>query len=270
MTTADSMPEVPEQAERACYVYGIVSEPDDTDVLEKLPAVADPDAEVRLVAQGGIAAIVSEVPLDRPLGTPEDLHAHAHVLDSLAASDLVVLPFRFGSVLPDDSAVIDELLENGRDDFLRAVERLADQAQFTLRARYEEDAVLREVLEEREDIRKLREELVGVAAEAAHEGRIQLGELVSQAVAEKRRVDAAAVEEHLMPFSAAVKSTEPASADGVVDSAFLVEDSRRKEFEEAAEALARSWHGRVRFRLLGPVAAYDFVDDALSEPKGDR
>ncbi|MEV6318114.1 GvpL/GvpF family gas vesicle protein [Streptomyces sp. NPDC051776] len=261
---------VPEQAERACYVYGVVPEPEDAGALEKLPAVADPDAEVRFVARSGLAAVVSEIPLDRPLGTPEDLQAHAHVLDSLAASSMVVLPFRFGTVLPDEEAVIDELLENGREDFLRAAERLADQAQFTIRARYDEDAVLREILEERPDIRKLREELAGAPEEAGHDGSIRLGELVSQAVAEKRRVDAAAVEEHLMPFSVAVKSVEPASADGVVDSAFLVEDRRRKEFEEAAEELARSWHGRVRLRLLGPVAPYDFVDDALNDTKGDR
>ncbi|MGP3923349.1 GvpL/GvpF family gas vesicle protein [Streptomyces sp. 8N616] len=262
--------EAAQPALRALYVYGVVPASELSGQLEKLPAVAEPEAPVQLISQGGIAAVVSEVPTDRPLGTPEDLEAHANVLDTLARIPVAVLPFRFGTVLPDAGAVTDELLGSGHEDFVRALDRLAGRAQLTLRARYVEDTVLREVIEERPDIRELREHLAGLPEEAGYEDRIRLGELVSEAITTKRRRDAAALEEFFEPFVDATKSVEPASAEGVVDSSYLVEDRRREEFEKAAEELARRWYDRIRLRLLGPVAPYDFVDDALSDTEGDR
>ncbi len=41
--------------------------------------------------------------------------------------------------------------------------------------------------------------------------------------------------------------------------ALLVDDDRRAEFEEHLEGLAEAVHERIRLRLVGPVAPYDFV-----------
>ena len=95
---------------RACYVYGVVPGDRSDDAVRDLGGVGDPDAAVTLVRHGDQAAVVSEVPLDKPLGTPEDLRAHARVLDALAAQSSPVLPFRFGTVVRDTTAVTDELL----------------------------------------------------------------------------------------------------------------------------------------------------------------
>ena len=176
--------------ERACYVYGVVPEDRSDDAVKDLPAVGDPDAPVTLVRHGGQAAVVSEVPVDKPLGTPDDLRAHAEVLDTLAARASPVLPFRFGTVVRDTAAVTDELLDEGHDDFARALDRLRGRSQFTLRARYVQDAVLHEVLTEQPEAVRLREELQGLPEEAGYDQRIQLGQLVMDAIAAKRAVDA--------------------------------------------------------------------------------
>src|SRR5689334_783301 len=75
----------------ACYVYGIVGQPDaghDADsTVGQLPAVGgDSEARVEFVRHRDIAAAVSPLHTDRPLGRPEDLRAHAGVLNTLAAS----------------------------------------------------------------------------------------------------------------------------------------------------------------------------------------
>lgn len=41
--------------------------------------------------------------------------------------------------------------------------------------------------------------------------------------------------------------------------AFLVDLNKEDEFDEAVDALGRDWEGRVRLRLRGPLAPYDFV-----------
>ncbi|MEU8824957.1 GvpL/GvpF family gas vesicle protein [Streptomyces sp. NPDC048636] len=251
--------------ERACYVYGVVADDRDDDVVKDLSAVGDREATVTLVRRGGQAAVVSEVPTGKPLGTPDDLRAHARVLDALAADGSPVLPFRFGTVVRDTDAVAGELLAEGHDDFDRALERLRGRSQFSLRARYVEDAVLREVLTEQPEARRLREQLQGLPEEAGYNERIQLGQLMMDAIAAKREVDALEVTRRLGPLALASATSEPSSAEGLVNAAFLVEDARRADFERAAEELAAHWRDRVQLRLLGPLAPYDFVADALGD-----
>lgn len=254
-------------AGRGCYVYGIVADPSPevAKEIEDLPAVADPEASLTFVRHDGIAAVISEVPVDVPLGRPDDLQAHARALDTLAAAGTAVLPLRFGTVVRDPQAVADELLAGGHDDFAAALERLAGHAQFTMKARYVQDAVLREVLTEQPVARQLRDELAEMPEDAGYYQRVELGQIVSDAIAAKREADCAELLRRLEPFADASVEGRPPSGDEVVNASFLVAHRRRAAFEEAAEQLARDWHGRVQLRLLGPLAPYEFVSAAMGE-----
>jgi hypothetical protein len=212
-----------------------------------------------------LAAVVSEVDTGRPFGTPDDLKAHAEVLDNLAAALQPVLPFRFGTVLRDRQAVAEALLDEYGDRLAEGLAELQGKAQFTLKGRYDLDVVLREVLTERPEAQRLRDELSGLPEEAGYYQRVRLGELVSESIAAKRWADAEEVERRLAPLAVAASAGEPAAAEGQADVAFLVEHSRRGAFERAADDLARRWHGRARLRLLGPLAPYDFVPRDLGE-----
>lgn len=248
------------------YVYGVVSEPDTGPDLTAYPVVGDdPQVRVGWVRSAGLAAAVSPLTIDRPLGTPADLRAHAAVLDGLAENGVPVLPFRFGTVLDDEPTVAEGVLADGHDAFTTALDRLRGRTQFTVRARYERDAVLREVLDERPDIVELRERVAGLSEVAGRSELVRLGELVAQALDGKRKADAARLRERLAPAADAVVALEPADEDAIADFSFLVPDSGRPAFEQAAEQMAAEWRGRARLRLLGPLAPYDFVVEAMTE-----
>ncbi|WP_178974166.1 GvpL/GvpF family gas vesicle protein, partial [Mycobacterium colombiense] len=72
MTTSDQLGNQAQGTQRksGIYVYGIV--PADVQVEEHARGVGDPPAKVDVVREGDIAALISDVPTDRPLGTPED------------------------------------------------------------------------------------------------------------------------------------------------------------------------------------------------------
>ncbi|MEV4733722.1 GvpL/GvpF family gas vesicle protein [Saccharopolyspora sp. NPDC049426] len=237
------------------YVYGVTRAREDAP--SDLPAVGG-DSEVRAVSRGGLSALVSDLEISRPLGTPEDLLAHERVLDAVAA-DATVLPMRFGSVLTDVDAVTDELLEPHRDEFESALAELDGAVQYTVRGTYLADAHLREVVEEEPAIAELREQLRGVAEDVGYEERVRLGELVHEAVSAKRQADA----EHL------VRATEAAALRSQVHDvvgeaealhvSFLVDRGQVPDFEAALEELALRWAERVGLRQIGPLAPYDFV-----------
>jgi hypothetical protein len=239
------------------YVYGIV--PSDVELVPDIRGVGDPPGEVDMVRHGEVAALVSKIDLGQPLGRPDDLKVHAQLLDATAAADIPVLPIRFGAVLSDPDAVANDLLDEHHDLFAAALRELEGRAEYIVHGRYVEEAVLREVLAENSAARSLRDQLRELPDEAAQDVRIQLGEVVNQAVGAKREVDTARVIEALTPHTVASALREPSHEEDAVQVAFLAELSKEQDVEDALEEVASDWEGRVDLTLRGPMAPYDFV-----------
>lgn len=241
-------------ASQACYVYGVIaagaSTPEGVTGLH--------EEAVELLEHDGIAAVVSAVDVERPLGKRTDLLAHSRVLDAFAASGAVV-PIRFGSVLPDRSDVLTGLLKPGNARFRELLDELSGRTQFNLRAVYDEEVVLAEVVRENPAVAKLREQTRNQPEAATYYSRLRLGELVAQALTRKREAESEVILDALAPHSVAHSIREREGIDHLLDAAFLVDTEQRGPFEQAAEATAASLHGRARLRLVGPLAPYDFV-----------
>lgn len=236
------------------YVYGIVP----ADVETEEGAVGVDDSPVNIIRHGDIAALVSEISVHRPLGKPADLQAHARLLDGTARV-APVLPLRFGAVLTDADAVKDELLTAHADEFVAAMEELEGKAQFVVKGRYVEQAILWEVIGENDQASALKDEIRDQPEAATRDARMALGEIVANAIVAKREEDTHTVFGALESLADSVKVREPTHEEDAVHVAVLVEIARQDELEHAVGALAEQWDGRVEMRLLGPLAAYDFV-----------
>ncbi|WP_280501112.1 GvpL/GvpF family gas vesicle protein [Nocardia farcinica] len=247
----------------AVYVYGIV--PGDVVPEEHARGVGDPPCEVRVVRHGEVAALVSEVPVERPLGTPDDLTAHARLLDGSAAV-APVLPLRFGAVLTDADAVAKELLASHEQTLRAALAELEGRAQFVVKGRYVEQAILRELLDSDPQARRLREAIRDAPEDATRNERIALGELINAAIEQRRAEDTDRVVAALHALDPLVNPRPPTHEEDAAHVAVLIDLARQEELEQALAELARDWQGRVDLSLLGPMAAYDFV--ASPEPEG--
>jgi hypothetical protein len=203
-TSVESSPRSDRQV--GCYVYGIL--PHDVEVTEDSRGIGDRD--VRLIRHGEIAALVSEIPLDAPIGKPEDLAAHQRLLDS-AAVEAPVLPIRFGAVLASTDAVTEELLADNHDEFLAALRELEGKVEYLLKVRYEESAVLREILSDNQEAARLREELRGLPGDdaASRNIRIRLGELVNEGITATRAADTRTAIGELGAYAVASAEREP-------------------------------------------------------------
>ncbi|WP_280412701.1 GvpL/GvpF family gas vesicle protein [Nocardia asiatica] len=246
----------------AVYVYGIV--PADVEPEPHATGVGDPPGEVGVVRHGEIAALISTLESDRPLGTPDDLTAHAELLDGSAAI-APVLPLRFGAVMTDADAVENELLGANEDEFRSALEQLEGRAQFVIRGRYVEDTILRELLDENAQAAQLRDEIRDKPEDATRNARIALGELINQAIEAKRAEDTRRVVAEIEQFEPLINQREPTHEEEAVHVAVLVELARQQELEETLRRLGDEWDGRVELNLLGPMAAYDFVTKRTPE-----
>jgi hypothetical protein len=240
----------------ATYVYGLVKA--DAELPPKLNGLG-PSGRVSTITHQGVAAIVSDVPTDRPLGTRDDLIAHERVLDTVAERT-AVLPMRFPAVV-EEQGVVSELLAPNQDRFVEALARLDGLVQFTVKGRYVQDTALREIAEADPKIMALRERVRDVPEDASYYDRIRLGELVVAAMEQRRDEEGRRVLERLRPFAADISPRRLAQPDEVVNASFLVDRDRTKQFDDAVDDVARDFDGRVRFRLVGPLAPYDFVPE---------
>jgi hypothetical protein len=237
-----------------CYVYGVV--PADLVLPKHLRGVAG--QVVSLIPYGDVAAVTSLLDSDRTLAGRDDLLAHSHVLDAIAAVG-PVLPIRFGSVLQDQDAVKTNLLEPDEDRLRAMLDDVAGQSQFVVRARYVERQVLTEVVAENAEIARLRAATRDAPDDSSYGDRVRLGELVARALEAKSAEDGRNLLTELERHATAVNIREGAGVDRLLDVALLVEDSKRAEFERAVEELAEAYAGRATLKLIGPTAAYDFV-----------
>ena len=250
------------QTDTAVYVYGIL--PGDVELNEEAAGVGDPPSPVRLVRYHDIAALVSDVDLSRPLGRPEDLMVHEELLDA-SASDVPVLPLRFGAVVTDDDAVASELLQAHYDEFTAALQELEGVAEFVVKGRYVEQAILREILAEDPAAGHLAEQIRNVGPDASRDLQIQLGEIIGAAVAEKREQDTRTLGDALAGRVSESVIRPPTHELDAVHAAFLAEGAARDRLLEVVQQLAADWEGRVDLRLMGPMAAYDFVGTLAPE-----
>ena len=238
----------------ATYVYGVFK------AGETAPAIAGiHGAELREITSGGLAALVSDMPPEHELQLGrEEMTTHARVLEE-AIQHGTVLPMRFGVVMAGEPAVKQHLLDAYQAELEQQLEEMSGKVEVRLRAVYEEDALMREVVRENRDIEKLRESLRGADQDATYYKRIELGELVARAVERKRDQDAVAILTQLEPLATAAQTGEPANERIVLSTSFLVERDRLAEFDEAVDEVGREQADRMRLKYVGPLPPHSFV-----------
>ncbi len=247
---------------KGIYVYGIL--PADIELTSEMPGVGDPAGQVRVVRSDGLAALVSDVDAAKPLGSPEDLAAHGQIVDATAA-EVPVLPARFGAVLASEKAVVKELLAANHDEFADALKELEGRTQYVVKGRYVQNAILSEVLSENRQAARLADKLRDANPDATRDARIKLGEIINDAVSAKRHKDTRTLGNAMEGHCVASVVREPTHELDAAHVAFLVETDAEGEVEQVIEDLARDWEGRIEVRLLGPMAAYDFVGTVVPE-----
>jgi Gas vesicle synthesis protein GvpL/GvpF len=242
----------------AKYVYGVV-----TSQAPPPSAAGIEGAAVGLIAAGEIAALASDIdPGSLQMGR-EAMNAHARVLEDAVAAG-TVLPMRFGVVMADEAAVRRELLDGHGSELEAQLQELSGKVELRLRATYEEDRLMREVVTQDPKILHLRDSLRGQPEDATYYARIQLGELVAAAVQQTRQADADQIIGALSPLAVAVEAGEPGHERVALNASFLVERDRIAEFDKRVDEIGRAQADRLRFKYTGPLPPHSFVQLATA------
>jgi hypothetical protein len=251
----------PEQVEApvgpGLYLYGLVMP--DARVPDGLTGVSG--GAVRTVNLGPVTALVSDVADTELIGLPAEIRAHGAVLDAVALSGCSVLPVQFGTTAPDVDALASGLPMTRLEAYSDRLRELAGVVQLSLTARYDQDAVISELVDEEPEIRRLRGRTRGQPEAATYGERVRLGELVVAGFDRKRAADADFLARRLAPLVVEVRHREVGQVDTVLDAALLVRRDAVRRLEDGLEEVAAGIFPRITLRLVGPQAPYDFAEE---------
>ena len=239
------------------YVYGVVR-------ADELPAVSADgvgDSAVELLERDGLAAIVSRLPDDFRVKR-RDLNRHLQVLEE-AFGETTVVPCAFGTVLASEADVETALLSERRPELASALARLDGTVQLNVKAAYEPDELLRELVAKNPDVARLREESIRLG-DAGYHQRVRLGELVAGLLDERREEDAARILSTLSGVAEDVTVDDPGEYDALKAS-FLVKRRQLDRFDARLEEVARALQPVVRAEVIGPLPPTAFAGAAAAQ-----
>jgi hypothetical protein len=244
------------------YVYAVVRRAQREGVGGT--GVGTAPAPVRVLEDGELAAVVSDVPVTWRSARRADVSTHDRVLSDLLAERTLV-PMRFGVVMRSDDEVRERLLDRHAAALTSLLDQLEGRVQMSMKAYYADEALLREVLARHPELKRRSDALAGQPLDASQPERIALGRDVAAAVEAQRAHDERTLTEPLAAVAEDVRLDAPASERQAAAIHLLVKSEQRTRLDAAVDRLAHEQSERFVLRYVGPLPPYSFSDLALGE-----
>jgi hypothetical protein len=228
-------------------VHGVL----DADAFDAPAGPLPSDDDLDVVVHGTVAAVVRATEDAEVLPSRANLLAHTKVLESLA-TETTVLPMRFGMVVADEQELVEGYLSPQQDALAAALDRLRGHVELRLRGRYDEDAVLREVVAADPGLARLR-------GRAGVEAKMQLGERVVAGIEARRERDLDRVGETLGPHVAGIVPGSVAEPLDAFSLSLLVAEDGMEAFDRALDDLGAAVAPALSLELVGPVPPFSFT-----------
>jgi hypothetical protein len=242
---------------RAKYVYCIIrsAEP------RRFGAVGlgSEPTEVHSVSFREIAAVISDTPEEVLDATRENVLAHERVNETVMKS-FTVIPMSFGTVFKTRDDIV-ELLRGAYDAFSDVLEKMQDKVEFGLKVLWDRDVMVRELENDDEDIRRLKNEISAVPG-STYFARMQYGRQIEAALQTLSEQYVADIFAQLRDVSVAARANKPIGEKMIMNAAFLVSRDKETAFDAKVKEVG-ALYDKLNFRYTGPWPPYNFVNIRL-------
>lgn len=213
---------------------------------------------VRLITQGGIAAIAGEAPFTSAGGLSRGA-AVSHLLIQQRTLEAVmaqgpVLPVRFGSVAPGEAAVR-FMLARGEKRLVAKLDEFSDCVQAEVAVSWDLDAIFSDIG------REAHVHLAGqsAAGQTSEDVRLRVGALVKASLDRRRRDIAAQILDELMTVATDVIENAPSGDEQVASFTLLLDKADLASLEGVLNRMDGDFAGRLEFRCIGPAPLSTFA-----------
>jgi hypothetical protein len=224
-----------------------------------LSTIAGEVGGVHTVNFKDLAAVVSDVPIGPLDSTRENVLAHEHVNETVM-KDHTVIPMSFGTIFKTRDDAL-ELLRSAHDAFDDVLSKMQNKLEYGLKVLWDRDAVIAEIEEEDEDIRRLKNEIASQKG-STYFARMQYGRLLEDALQGRSERYVSGILEELRAAAVAARINKPIGDKMILNGAFLVSRDSEAAFDHAIKQVAAQ-HEKLTFKYTGPWPPYNFVNIRL-------
>jgi hypothetical protein len=254
---ADSPPLGRADGSRAKYVYCIIrsAEPRRFGAI----GLGGEPTEVHTVSFREIAAVISDTPEEVLDATRENVLAHERVNERVM-KDFTVIPMSFGTVFKTREDIV-ELLRGAYDAFRDVLDKMQDKVEFGLKVLWDRDVMIREIENDDDDIRRLKNEIAAVPG-STYFARMQYGRQIEGALQARSEQYVADIFAQLRDVSVAARANKPIGEKMIMNAAFLVSRDKETAFDAKVKEVG-ALYDKLNFRYTGPWPPYNFVNIRL-------
>jgi len=218
--------------------------------------------EVHTLCYRDLACIISSTPMTKYLINRNNLMAHEKVIEEVM-KDYTVLPVRFGTIATSNDEVRSLLMKNYHK-FKNLLRSMDNKEEIGLKAFWlDRDVIFKEIAASDREVRGLREELQKKGKSLSLDERVTLGEKVKNTLEKKKEAEAEEILQPLKSKSIDFCLNDPVGDTMVLNSAFLIDRTQEREFDDIVENLIEKYKDRIKFKYIGPSPPFNFVNLAI-------
>jgi Gas vesicle synthesis protein GvpL/GvpF len=215
--------------------------------------------EVQTVNFRELAAVISDTPEEVLDATRENVLAHERVNEKVMRS-FTVIPMSFGTVFKTRDDIV-ELLRGAYDAFRDVLDKMQDKVEFGLKVLWDRDVIIREIEDDDDDIRRLKNEIAAVPG-STYFARMQYGRQIEAALQARSEQYVADIFAQLRDVSVAARANKPIGDRMIMNAAFLVSRDKETAFDAKVKEVG-ALYDKLNFRYTGPWPPYNFVNIRL-------
>jgi hypothetical protein len=242
----------------AKYIYGII-EASEEKVFNTYGFAAY--EEVYTIPYRDISAVVSDSLFVDYSTLPKDqvaryLLTHQQVIEKVMDSYTIV-PMKLGTYALNIREV-EEILSKGYTSFKEIFKKIDNVIEIDVVATWSDlNSIIKEI-GDREEIKKLKEEIMSKPEGISVEDQIKIGSLIKNILDKEKEKLAMEIEPALRKCSIYSKWHGLMDDRMIFNVAFLIEKEKKDEFEKRLDELDEQYNKKINFRCVGPLPTYSF------------
>lgn len=217
-----------------------------------------------------IAAVVSDSEIVDYAHLPKDtlarlLVSHQQLIEKVMVKHTII-PMRLGTFASDDEEVR-EILSKGYRTIVDIFERAKDSIEIDVVATLSDFNSFLQQISEDGEIKQLKQSLLGKKGGVSIDDQMKVGVLVKKCLDKKKEMFADQIRIALGQIAQNFKTHDLIDDKMVLNTAFLIDRSSQREFEQKVDQLNDEFEDKLNFRCVGPLPPYSFYTLKVKKPQ---
>jgi len=212
--------------------------------------------EVLTIGYEDLSMVVSNHSMTKLVVNRENIITHEKVIEEVMKEFDGVLPMRFGTIACSADE-IRNLLDRRYREFKNALKDMGYMIELGVKGIWKNmDIIFKEIGEENKEIKGLKE----IDNIRNVQGQKRIEQMIKKALEKKKEKQTEEIVDKLRRTSYDYKLNKTISDEMFMNSAFLIDRGREKEFDNIMDDFGDEYKDRIKFMYVGPLPPYNFVN----------